>query len=1351
MERFFNLNQFNNQKNIIKKRKPSIRIAVQIDEDHLENNVISFKNLFQTSTYIHKKKDYNIDDKQEYLSTSESSNNLNNSNSIDNSNNEIKSHIIYPSCSENELENSIIKKSITLKKGLNSNLLTPVESEYEINENMNSGTDIETNNDESLYEIDNEGTLERERNNIDKIYKKNEEDIEELEELEQTELEELEQQKYNNRYVNEIENIINNDKQPLDIKKALYLRDMIEKEKYKELKKQMFQQKKRKVYETYDKNDPFIDDSEDYIMNNSLKIQKIEKQEFVVWSGIYGKNKRKRNSKIKQSKNIKIIPIPKKENKLIEQIPSTLYPLDPKLEVLMKKLKIQSDKCNWNENESIPETLLILKHKFINDVAYLKNVVESLLLEEKILNITNDQNVHKKTLKNIIDRYKSNITSFNVSYRFSWNECSRISLYNIINLELKKNMLISNEQNLEPRIQNNSNNKIIVKKICEDLISLWPESTVKIATLIREYSYVKNKKEKSSIFSEKNNSKFKMTEKTNISTDNHYVIKIRDKSKQLNDNLILPKFIKSTSIYYPNHNKHYQRSVLKMSKDEIIQNNNNIKGNINTPKNKMNHEELIPINKFNELIGRNKLLSYKLKNKSNNRNSEDSGEDYLISESNKNEKSANFKSHNIDMIDMNNTKSNKDSNNNNDSNINININGSKMNEITINNVTKTKTENNNKISQTNLNSNKNSGKHEYPFNFDSNQSTELDINQPLKHNNEKFVMENHVNQDLKNNITSNNTPKVSELLMFEINQLKDIISFMQNNTNLDDTDSKLVFLSSLKDYFNMMQSKVLNNQNDEPFLSNLLEFIHTINPKTILKSTHMNKSALKPKNLISHTNDISSSLNSDITLTKKDKSTNDNNLSNYGNNNDDEMLGNLNHSCEVSSSNIIQHQVTNINSSKNISLKRKSFIQVGSPLQKITKLSNESENSENKKIISKQIYVENSIDNNNNSNNINKSDSSPKFYNVNRFNQKVVLKKENNLNKENNLRNINKIIYKKVSTERPINHRKNKPKPRAFSRRKTIHNKTMITNTNIPTTSVNKSKSSFTSKTNETNISHNLPLHKLNSNSTVTNKASSFPTNEIKFSNSNKTENNTTSPSLSNNNISNVNVISNINDIPTTSISHKINKHKINETTDRINKPLTSISKLINTFNTENIPSSLNFESVRENKNTTNMLPKINSHKIESPKRMSIKLDYPSSSSSMINNDCSPSKNSLNTLNKTSVINKDDLYIKRHELNRLDILKDKYQMLSNQNKENINNNETSTTNESRKGKKLNSQENSSLTNEWIEPLYYQDEDNQSIYNKRGLYQNMGNVLTKNVFNTKNKKNSPIRLSLNRNK
>jgi len=54
----------------------------------------------------------------------------------------------------------------------------------------------------------------------------------------------------------------------------------------------MFQQKKRKFYETYDKNDPFIDDSEDYIMNNSFKIQKIEKQNFVVWSGAYGKNKR---------------------------------------------------------------------------------------------------------------------------------------------------------------------------------------------------------------------------------------------------------------------------------------------------------------------------------------------------------------------------------------------------------------------------------------------------------------------------------------------------------------------------------------------------------------------------------------------------------------------------------------------------------------------------------------------------------------------------------------------------------------------------------------------------------------------------------------------------------------------------------------------------------------------------------------------------------------------------------------------------------------------------------------------------------------------------------------------------
>jgi len=54
MERFFNLNQINNPNKVIKKRKPSIRISVQLDEKNLENNVISFKDLFKSSTYVNK-------------------------------------------------------------------------------------------------------------------------------------------------------------------------------------------------------------------------------------------------------------------------------------------------------------------------------------------------------------------------------------------------------------------------------------------------------------------------------------------------------------------------------------------------------------------------------------------------------------------------------------------------------------------------------------------------------------------------------------------------------------------------------------------------------------------------------------------------------------------------------------------------------------------------------------------------------------------------------------------------------------------------------------------------------------------------------------------------------------------------------------------------------------------------------------------------------------------------------------------------------------------------------------------------------------------------------------------------
>jgi len=252
MERFFNFNQFSNQDNIVKKRKPAIRISVQIDEAHLENNVISFKDLFQTSTYIHKKNVHsNKNSKQIEGSSvpSEIEDNLDNSFSINNS----KSFILSPSCSENELEKNKIQTSDNLIKELNRNVLTPNESEYDLNDNLNSYV-LETNYEETDCEIisitkcndnntkiDNEKIIDKETIKNGKGKKKDTDNLyeENIEELEQTEYEELEQQENDNEYINEIENIIINDKQPLDIKKALQIRDMIEKEKYKELKKQV--------------------------------------------------------------------------------------------------------------------------------------------------------------------------------------------------------------------------------------------------------------------------------------------------------------------------------------------------------------------------------------------------------------------------------------------------------------------------------------------------------------------------------------------------------------------------------------------------------------------------------------------------------------------------------------------------------------------------------------------------------------------------------------------------------------------------------------------------------------------------------------------------------------------------------------------------------------------------------------------------------------------------------------------------------------------------------------------------------------------------------------------------------
>jgi len=49
--------------------------------------------------------------------------------------------------------------------------------------------------------------------------------------------------------------------------------------------------KKSKFYEYYDMNDPFIDDSEDYIIENTTKKIEKKEQDFIVWSGKYGNEK----------------------------------------------------------------------------------------------------------------------------------------------------------------------------------------------------------------------------------------------------------------------------------------------------------------------------------------------------------------------------------------------------------------------------------------------------------------------------------------------------------------------------------------------------------------------------------------------------------------------------------------------------------------------------------------------------------------------------------------------------------------------------------------------------------------------------------------------------------------------------------------------------------------------------------------------------------------------------------------------------------------------------------------------------------------------------------------------------
>jgi len=182
MERFFNLNQINNPNKVIKKRKPSIRISVQLDEKNLENNVISFKDLFKNSTYISK----STDEREDQFDIKEDERELED---ID-----------------EEFEEDISEEDV-------------INDEEESEEDYSSSTIMKNN-------------------------------------------------------------------QPIDLQTALDLRNTIqEEEKMKGFNNIFFNQKKRKIYETYDKNDPFIDDSEDCIMKDASSKVYNENKNFVVWSG----------------------------------------------------------------------------------------------------------------------------------------------------------------------------------------------------------------------------------------------------------------------------------------------------------------------------------------------------------------------------------------------------------------------------------------------------------------------------------------------------------------------------------------------------------------------------------------------------------------------------------------------------------------------------------------------------------------------------------------------------------------------------------------------------------------------------------------------------------------------------------------------------------------------------------------------------------------------------------------------------------------------------------------------------------------------------------------------------------
>ncbi|ORX56699.1 hypothetical protein BCR36DRAFT_409883 [Piromyces finnis] len=794
--------------------------------------------------------------------------------------------------------------------------------------------------------------------------------------------------------------------------------------------------------------------------------------------------------------------------------------------------------------------------------------------------------------------------------------------------------------------------------MCEDLIPLWPESTMKVITLIREYKYAKYKKEKMESRFVQKKSKFR---KDNTSLNNIYVIKIIEKSKQQNDDLILPKFIKSTSICYPNHDKYYQRSVKEINNNtqNIIRNEteeNNIEDYSNKNNKNMCCKKPVSINKFNELINHNQLLSCKLKNKSN----------YQFDEKIEN------LSQESDKLEI----KNNDSINRNKKFFDMNI---------------SRKEKENDISQ--------SLSLDYENSSDFNTNYNPRINQKLERNNSIEIGKKQNKNKFENQNSDDNISKILEILKIEINQLKDIIYFLQNHTDLDVSDSKLIFLSSLKDYFNMILNKILNHSENGNSLFNLFDLILSINPKKRSKTMSLKRSILKPKCLLSNTKKIVLSKSEDKNQMKSELPSNDKRAMHIIN----KLSSKINYKSEDLSIKSIK-PVINISPSKNISLKRKPSEIINSPLKKIVKVSNnkESINNEIIKHNSNQEHTENFIkDDLINSYNIKCNLNKVSNSNGDKINQKEIKeasKKENGLNKINqegikeitkNDNSSNKIIHENIlmkinnlnkkSVSRGIKNEnktasfelqeifpegqilkkdnmnlKNGPKPRAFSRRKPVQNKLPVTNINNRNIYSNKSIISFSSSdknnnsdSDNVNINNKvkehyiLPLPK-SKVTTTSNNSSLHHLNSMSFSSSKK------------NSTVTLNEIKNEIKIPITSISHKLNESQSNKISNSIYKPNSSISDIINIVKSNDSPPKLNLKSNKANKNKNfDLTYEIISKKSGSLDKISVERNFPSSiASSKID---SHSENCLN-LKK---VNKNN----GSEPNRLDIIINKYGIL----------------------------------------------------------------------------------------